>query len=61
MASFLMLPPEVNSARLFCGAGSAPMLRAARAWNGLADELASAASSFASITSDLASQAWQGP
>jgi PPE-repeat protein len=56
-----MLAPEINSARMFAGAGSAPMLAAAAAWNGLADELASAASSFSSTTSGLASQAWQGP
>ena len=59
--NFTVLPPEINSARLFSGAGSAPMLAAAAAWNGLADELASASSSFSSVTSGLASQAWQGP
>lgn len=59
--NFSVLPPEVNSARLFSGAGSTPMLAAAAAWNGLADELASAASSFSTVTSTLADQAWQGP
>ena len=59
--SFLMLPPEVNSALMFSGAGSTPMLTAASAWEGLASELNSAASSFSSVTSNLASQAWQGP
>ena len=59
--NFAVLPPEINSARLFCGAGSAPMMAAATAWNGLADELSSAASSFSSVTSGLADQAWQGP
>ena len=59
--NFSVLPPEVNSARLFSGAGSAPMVAAAAAWNGLADELADAASSFSSVTSGLAGQAWQGP
>jgi PPE-repeat protein len=57
---FSMLAPEINSARMFAGAGSAPMLAAAAAWNGLADELASAATSFSSMTSGLAGQAWQG-
>jgi PPE-repeat protein len=61
MTNFSVLAPEVNSARMFAGAGSAPMLSAAAAWNGLADELAAAASSFSSLTSGLASQAWQGP
>jgi PPE-repeat protein len=59
--SFLVLPPEVNSARMFLGAGSGPMLSAAAAWDGLAAELQDAASSFASVTSGLAGQAWQGP
>jgi PPE-repeat protein len=58
--NFSVLPPEVNSARLFSGAGSAPMLAASAAWNGLADELTSAASSFSSVTSGLTGQAWQG-
>jgi PPE-repeat protein len=58
---FSMLAPEINSARMFAGAGSAPMLDAAAAWDGLASELGQAASSFSSATSGLASQAWQGP
>ncbi|KZS65272.1 hypothetical protein A4G27_20775 [Mycobacterium kansasii] len=59
--SFWVLPPEINSLRMFIGAGSAPMLQAATAWAGLADELGAAAQSFASVTSGLAGQAWQGP
>src|SRR5262249_36216298 len=58
---FSVLPPEVNSLRMFSGAGSAPMLTAAVAWDGLAAELGSAADSFGSVTSGLAGQAWQGP
>lgn len=38
--SFLVLPPEVNSALMFAGAGSGPTLAAAAAWDGLAAELA---------------------
>ncbi|MCV7112546.1 PPE domain-containing protein, partial [Mycolicibacterium setense] len=44
--NFPMLPPEINSARMFAGAGSGPMLSAAMAWDGLAVELGSAAESF---------------
>jgi PPE-repeat protein len=58
--NFSVLAPEINSARMFAGAGSAPILTAATAWDGLASELGSAASSFSSVTSGLASQAWQG-
>ena len=59
--TFPMLPPEINSALMFSGAGSGPMLEAAAAWDGLAAELSSAADSFSSVTSGLAGQAWQGP
>ncbi|WP_156748639.1 PPE family protein, partial [Mycobacterium sp. E3198] len=59
--SFLVLPPEINSARMYLGAGLGPMLEAAAAWEGLAGELGSAASSFGSVTSGLAGAAWQGP
>lgn len=58
--NFSVLPPEINSLRMFLGAGSAPMLQAAAAWSGLAEELGSAASSFASVTTNLTGQAWQG-
>ncbi|WP_261864299.1 PPE family protein, partial [Mycobacterium marinum] len=59
--NFAVLPPEINSVRMFSGAGSEPMLAAAAAWDGLSAELA-AAESFASVTSGLAGagQAWQG-
>lgn len=59
--SFLVLPPEVNSALMFAGAGSGPTLAAAAAWDGLAAELGQAANSFSSATAALADTAWQGP
>ena len=58
--SFMVFPPEINSALMFSGAGSAPLLEASAAWDGLAPELSSAASTFSSVTSGLAGQAWQG-
>ncbi len=58
--SFFVLPPEINSLRMFIGAGTAPMLEAAAAWQGLAEELSTAAQSFALVTAGLAGQAWQG-
>ncbi|WP_153044989.1 PPE family protein, partial [Mycobacterium kansasii] len=58
--NFSVLPPEVNSARMFAGAGSGPTLTAAAAWGRLADELATAASSFNSATATLAGQSWLG-
>jgi PPE-repeat protein len=59
--NFSVLPPEINSALIFAGAGSGPMLAAATAWNGLSDELGSAAASFTSLTSGLTASGWQGP
>lgn len=47
---FVVSAPEVNSLRMYLGAGSGPMLAAAAAWDGLADELAVAASWFGSVT-----------
>jgi PPE-repeat protein len=58
---FGSLPPEINSGRMYAGPGAAPMLTAALAWDGLADELYSAASSYGSVVSGLTSAAWQGP
>jgi PPE-repeat protein len=57
---FGALPPEVNSARMYAGPGSGPMLAAASAGDGLAAELASAASSYASVVSGLAGGSWPG-
>lgn len=61
MVSYPMLPPELNSLLMFSGAGPAPMLQAAAGWDALADELATAANTFTSVTSGLAGQGWQGP
>ncbi|WP_343709048.1 PPE domain-containing protein, partial [Mycobacterium sp.] len=36
---FAALPPEVNSARMYAGPGSAPMMAAATAWDALAGQL----------------------
>gem|GEM_PF-562315 len=57
---FAWLPPEINSARIFAGPGAAPLLAAAQAWGGLAEDLTSSASSFFSVTSDLLNGSWQG-
>ncbi|MGO9926970.1 MAG: PPE family protein [Mycobacterium sp.] len=58
---FAMLPPEVNSGRMYSGAGSGPMLAAASAWHGLAAELGSTALSYSSVLSGLTSEEWHGP
>ncbi len=58
--SFLVSPPEIISSRLFSGAGPGSLLAAAASWQGLSSELQTAASSFGSLTSTLASGPWQG-
>ncbi len=58
---FGLLPPEINSALMYTGPGSGPMLAAAAAWDGLAAELNSAATSYNSVVSGLASSPWLGP
>ncbi|MFZ0714886.1 PPE family protein [Mycobacterium sp.] len=57
---FGAFPPEINSARIIAGPGSGPMLAAASAWDTLAAELQSGASSYGSAISELAGE-WQGP
>jgi PPE-repeat protein len=61
MMDFGALPPEINSGRMYSGPGSGPMMAAASAWNGVAAELGSAATSYASVVSALASDQWLGP
>ncbi|RUP05665.1 MAG: PPE family protein [Mycobacterium sp.] len=61
LPNFAALPPEVNSARLHAGAGPAPLLAAATAWDGLATEIDCAAVSFESTIAGLATGSWLGP
>jgi PPE-repeat protein len=58
---FLALPPEINSARMYSGPGSGPLIAAAAAWEGLAIELHSTAASYSSVISGIASAVWLGP
>ena len=58
---FAMLPPEVNSGRIYAGPGSGPMLAAAAAWDGLAAELQSTAASYGSVIAELTDGSWLGP
>ena len=58
---FAMLPPEVNSGRMYAGPGTGPILAAATAWDGLAAELQSTAASYGSVISELSGGPWLGP
>jgi PPE-repeat protein len=55
------LPPEVNSVRMYAGAGSGPMSAAAAAWDGVAAELNAAATSYQEVVSELTGGPWLGP
>jgi PPE-repeat protein len=61
MVDFGALPPEINSARMYAGAGSSSLQAAASAWNGLAAELSSAASGYDTVITQLGSDEWMGP
>jgi PPE-repeat protein len=61
MLDYGALPPETNSARMYAGPGSGPMMAAAAAWDALAAELGSAAATYGSVVSGLTSEEWLGP
>src|SRR6201999_1012796 len=58
---FGALAPEINSGRMYMGAGSGPMLAAAAAWDDLAAELQSAAALYNSAVESLTTGPWTGP
>jgi PPE-repeat protein len=58
---YAAFPPEINSGRMYTGAGSGPLIAAATAWDELATELQSASDSYASLISSLTSGPWLGP
>lgn len=58
---FGALPPEINSARMYSGAGSTPLLAAASAWGAVAEELHSAAELYQSLISQIVDSSWWGP
>jgi PPE-repeat protein len=59
--SFMLFPPEVNSALMYSGAGSGPLMAAASAWNELAADLESTATSYQSVIAQLTGGPWLGP
>lgn len=61
MVDFAALPPEINSALMYAGPGSGPMLAAAAAWDSLAGDLQAVASSYGAVVTSLVDGAWQGP
>jgi PPE-repeat protein len=59
--SFMMFPPEVNSALMYTGAGSGPLMAAASAWDELAAELETTAASYQAVVQQLTGGPWLGP
>ncbi|EPQ73178.1 PPE family protein [Mycobacterium marinum MB2] len=59
--NYAFLPPEVNSARMYSGPGSASLLAAVASWDMVAIELASAAEGYRSVISTLSGMYWWGP
>lgn len=53
--------PEINSARMYTGPGSGPMMAAAGAWDKMAAELGSAEAAYQSVINGLVSEGWMGP
>jgi PPE-repeat protein len=58
---FGALPPEINSGLMYAGAGSGSLVAAAAAWEALASELGSAATSYQAVVSGLTGAEWVGP
>ncbi|MBS9536252.1 PPE family protein [Mycobacterium sp. M1] len=60
MIDYAVLPPEVNSARMYAGAGATPMLTAAAVWDRLSATLTSTAGSYRAVLAELTDGHWQG-
>lgn len=58
---FGILPPEVNSGRMYAGPGSQSMVAAAAAWEALGAELSFVATSYGQVVSELILEPWLGP
>lgn len=58
---FAVLPPEINSGRMYTGPGSGPLVAAATAWEALAAELTSTANAYRSMLAELTGGPWVGP
>jgi PPE-repeat protein len=57
---YAILPPEINSARMYTGPGAGSMLAAAESWDALSAELGITASSYESALSGLTTLQWRG-
>jgi PPE-repeat protein len=58
---FGLLPPEINSGRMYAGPGAGPLLAAAAAWDGLAVDLHATAVAYHAVIAELTTGPWLGP
>jgi PPE-repeat protein len=58
--SFSLIPPEINSALMYSGAGAGPLLEAATAWDGLAADLEATATQYQTAITNLTTGTWLG-
>jgi PPE-repeat protein len=58
--NFGALPPEINSGRMYVGAGAGPLVAAASAWDGLAAAMSSAARAYQAAILELTGGQWLG-
>lgn len=61
MVDYGVLPPEINSGRIYTGPGAGPLLAAATAWSALAEDFQAAAAGHRSVIEGLTSGPWLGP
>ncbi len=61
MLSFALLPPEINSTRMYTGPGAGPLLAAVAAWDALAAQLDSYVAGYAATVTELQTHNWSGP
>jgi PPE-repeat protein len=59
--SFMIFPPELNSSLMYSGAGSGPLMAAASAWDELAADLETTATSYQTVIAQLTGTTWLGP
>jgi PPE-repeat protein len=58
---FGVLPPEINSGRMYVGDGAASLLSAAAGWEAIAAGLIAAAGGMGAVTAGLVGTSWSGP
>jgi PPE-repeat protein len=60
VSDFGALPPEINSARMYAGPGSGPLLASAAAWDALAAQLETFGAGYSAVISALQGESWSG-